>query len=213
MLVVVLLPSAVSALGNLPCLAACVCKPGPNRGEGVCWDNRLTFEHHRSGYCPIAVTSPRSSALAIKYGAAHTAAYTSTTCVATIKSLAHGRPIRQVLDCITDIESVSICFAAMPRTGGRYASLEGLPEAWRTRRAIKTKEVMAYEGLGVRVDLGDSVYTREANQSLFEITVRWAEEVQSLLDAGLLETHPIREVPGEWEGIRGEKLVVRIAAL
>ncbi|CAG8974767.1 hypothetical protein HYALB_00000379 [Hymenoscyphus albidus] len=178
-----------------------------------------------SGYSPIAVTSTTSAPLASSYGAAYTAAYTSATCTETIKSLAQGVPIRQVLDCITDIESVAICFGAMPRTGGRYACLEALPDAWKTRRSIKTKEVMAYEGLGVRVDLGDSIYTREANKTLFEVTTSWTIEVQRVLDAGKLRPHPIREIPGKWDGIRdglamllkgeirGEKLVVRITTL
>lgn len=161
----------------------------------------------------------------MEYGAVRTAAYTSPTCAETIRSLAGGAPIRHVLDCITNAESVAICFAAMARTGGRYACLEGLDESWRTRRAIHTKEVMGFEGLGIRIDLGPTSYSREANQELFEICARWTTEMQSILDAGLIRTHPIREVSGQWEGIidglamlqrgevRGQKLVVRVATL
>ncbi|KAH8820159.1 hypothetical protein F5884DRAFT_763061 [Xylogone sp. PMI_703] len=203
-----------------------------------------------SGYIPIAVTShlPASSSLAMKYGAVDTAAYTSPTCNQTIRTLAAGAPIRYALDCITSAESVSICFASIARTGGRYACLENLNDAWRTRsrQIVNTKEVMGYEGLGIRVDLdhygmeneqgtsrGDtgsngnngstSTYSREANHALFTMVANWAAEMQSALDRGLIRAHPVREVPGGWEGIitglnelrrgevRGQKLVVRIS--
>lgn len=114
----------------------------------------------------------------------------------------------------------------MGRAGGRYACLEGLNEAWRTRRAIRVKEVMGFEGLGVRVDLGPkaATYSREANQELFGVCARWATEMQSLVDAERVKPHPVREAAGQWDGIikglgmlqrgevRGQKLVVRIAA-
>jgi hypothetical protein len=127
------------------------------------------------------------------------------------------------MDCITSADSAAICFAAMARTGGQYACLEGLDESFQTRRAIHTKEVMGYEGLGVRIDLGPTSYSRDANQELFEVTTRVAGEMQVLLDADLIKTHPVRQVPGQWDGIldglamlqrgevRGQKLVVRIA--
>lgn len=170
------------------------------------------------------MTSTTSAPLAIKYGAVGTAAYTSPTCVETIRSLANQKPIRRVMDCITSAESAAICFAAMGRTGGRYACLEGVDESFGTRRAIRIKEVMGYEGLGVRIDLGPTSYSRDANQELFDVTTRVAGEMQALLDANLIKTHPIQQMPGEqWEGImnglamlqrgevRGQKLVVRIA--
>jgi len=94
---------------------------------------------------------------------------------------------------------------------------------WRTRRAIKVKEVMGFEGLGFRIDLGDNSYSRDANPELAAICAAWTEEMQWALDAGKIRCHPIREMPGQWEGIldglhllqkgdiRGQKLVVRIA--
>lgn len=166
-----------------------------------------------------------SAALAVDYGAVGAAAYTSLRCSEEIQDLAGGVPIRHALDCITNAESSGTCFAAIARTGGRYACLEGLPEEWRTRRAVRVKVVMGFEGLGATVDLGPSgsIYSRQANANLFEICTRWHGEVQSLIDADLLKSHPVREVPGRWQGIidglemlrrgevRGQKLVVNIA--
>ncbi|KAF3018240.1 hypothetical protein E8E14_013272 [Neopestalotiopsis sp. 37M] len=120
-----------------------------------------------SGFRPIAVTSPQSADLAIAYGASATASYTSPRSVESIKQGA-GTPIRHALDCITTAESVAACFSALARTGGRYACVEGLQAAWRTRRAIHVKEVMGYEAFGCRALLGSedsnsTTYTREAN--------------------------------------------------
>jgi NADPH:quinone reductase-like Zn-dependent oxidoreductase len=177
-----------------------------------------------SGYTPIAVTSSSSATLALKYGAYGTAIYTSPNCVPMIKEMANGIPIRKVLDCITSEESIAHCFAAMGRTGGRYACLEGLDKSSQTRRSIRCKEVMGYEGLGVDVDLDATPYSRKANKSLFDVTAKMAAEMQAAVDTELIKPHPIKEVIGGWEGImkglgmlqrgevRGQKLVVRIAS-
>ncbi|KAI3390393.1 hypothetical protein diail_9817, partial [Diaporthe ilicicola] len=169
-----------------------------------------------SGYAPIAITSKQSASLATAYGAHGTAAYTSPTCVQDVRdSIASSDsgdgggggggggtsgPIRHAIDCITTRESARLCFAALHRTGGRYAGLEGLPDSWRTRRAVHVKEVMAFEGLGramvVEGDPTGGTYSREANPALFGLCRRWAGEVQLLVDAGRLRSHPVREVGG-----------------
>lgn len=173
------------------------------------------------GYRPLAIASERSSSLAKAYGAFATASYTSKDCVSTIKSIAQ-RPIRHVLDCITDMESVPICFSTIGRTGGSYACLEECPTAWRTRRAVRVKEVMGFQVLGMDMDLGESTYTRPKDQRLMEIGMVWAQEMERLMETGKIRPHPLRELDGGWEAIirglemlrkgevRGQKLVVRI---
>lgn len=184
--------------------------------------NFLTWPN-RSGYVPIAVCSSKSAPQVMAYGAIGTASYTSATCLETIKSLAGGTPIKHALDCITDPESVTVCFNTLARVGGRYASLEDFPESWRTRRSVKVKVVMGFESRGVDVDLGHPVYTRKANLGLHALACGWTTEMQSLLDKGLITTQAIREVDGQFEAIvkalellqsgevKGEKLVVRIS--
>ncbi|KAJ5588378.1 hypothetical protein N7537_011056 [Penicillium hordei] len=173
------------------------------------------------GYTPIAIASELSAGLAVNYGAVATASYTSKNCVDTVKTLA-GKPIRHALDCITDMESVPICFAALARTGGRYACLEECPESWRTRRAVRVKEVMGFQILGDDMDLGVSTYTRPKDQGLMDIGMVWAKEMEILMETKQIKPHPLREVSGGWEGIirglemlrkgevRGQKLVIRI---
>jgi hypothetical protein len=85
---------------------------------------------------------------------------------------------------------------------------------------------MGYEILGLPVYLGPATtYTRESSLMSFNIGQTWATEMQSLMDGGLLKTHPILEVDGGWGGIikgldmlrcgevKGQKLVVRISTM
>ncbi|KAF0320399.1 GroES-like protein [Colletotrichum asianum] len=178
----------------------------------------------RSGYAPIAVCSDKSAPLVKKYGAIGTASYTSQDCAKSIQALAGGMPIKHALDCITDAESAAICYSVLARVGARYACLEDCPEQWRTRRAVKSKAVMGFEALGYDVDLGHPTYSRKANFELHDVAAQWAREVQSLLESKQLETQPIKEVSGGFEGVikalemlqsgevKGEKLVVQVSS-
>lgn len=160
----------------------------------------------------------------MKYGAVGTASYTSSTCAEDVKKLANGLPIKYALDCITDAESVATCFAVLSRLGARYAGLEAIPDAWITRKAVKVKIVMGFEGQNYDVDLGHPVYSRKANPRLHEVAAMWATELQPLLDGSELTTQQIREIEGGFEGmiralemlhsgeVKGEKLVVRVPA-
>ena len=161
-----------------------------------------------------------SSALVKKYGAVTTFPYSSPTCGETIRDKTKGS-LKHAIDCITTPESVRCCFTALGRAGARYASLEHAPDEWRTRKAVKMDMPMTYEVMGHEVKL-DGVYHRDANPAAFDLGVRWRQEVQNLLDQGRLRCHPVREVPGKWEGIikgldmlkggqvRGQKLMVRV---
>lgn len=151
-----------------------------------------------------------------------TVPYTSADCAEMIRRHTGGR-LKHAIDCITSPESVRCCFAAMARAGGRYASLEYAPEEWRTRKTIQVDMPIAYVITGKEVKLGGA-YHRDADPSKFELAVRWREEVEKLVADGQLESHPVWEIPGQWEGIikgldmlkagqvRGQKLVVRVAA-
>lgn len=176
----------------------------------------------RSGYAPIAICSAQSSALVRQFGAIGTASYTSSDCLEQVRALTQGAPVKHALDCITDEDSVRVCYGVLSRTGGKYACLEDFPEAWRTRRAVKVKVVMGFEGQGYDVDLNHPVYSRKSNPRLHALVVTWAREVQNLLNSGKLSTQPIKELDpsfgGVIEGLRilqsgqagGRKLVARI---
>ncbi|KAH7324399.1 putative zinc binding dehydrogenase [Stachybotrys elegans] len=155
-----------------------------------------------SGYDPIAVASNASAAMAKSYGAVGTVSYTSANPLEEIRAAADKRVIRHVLDCITDQESASICMGAIGRAGGRYACLEKCPESYRTRRTVHISEVMGFEPMGVDVDLGtDTTYTRHVNEEAYKIGCDWCHELQTLVDTGRVRPHPVKEIPGRWDGI------------
>lgn len=182
-----------------------------------------------SGYLPIAVASAESAQLAVEYGAADTALYTSPTCAADIRerAVANGATasIRHVLDCITDEQSAEVCMAALGRVGGRYASLEALEDTWRTRRTVHTHFIAGYEANGKVLHLGREPYMREYSAERHELGRQATREVQFLVDRGLVKCHPVREIEGGWQGIldgfdllragrvRRQKLVVRVASI
>lgn len=197
----------------------------------------VTGKTHRSGYRPIAITSPASAALARQYGAVGTASYlsasvvedarqaaTATAAAAAAGNASSGNHIRHVLDCITTPESHAACMGAIARRGGRYACLEALDTSWPgARKAVRTGVVMAYEIAGRAVDYGaESAYTRPASAKSYALGVEAVGEMQPLIDGGRVVPHPVRELKGGWDGIlkglemlrggkvSGEKLVVRI---
>lgn len=159
----------------------------------------------------------------MKYGAIGTASYTSPDCVEQVRKIANGTPIKHALDCITQPDSVEICFSVLARLGARYACLEDCPPAWRPRQSVKVNIVMGYEQLGYDVDLGDNVYTRKNNPESVKICRMWTAEIQEMVNANLIQPLPVRELEGRFEGIirgleeiykgrvSGNKLVVRIA--
>ncbi|KAL0930693.1 alcohol dehydrogenase GroES-like domain-containing protein [Colletotrichum truncatum] len=173
-----------------------------------------------AGYDPIVTASDASSALVKEFGAVTSVPYSSPTCGETIRKHTKGT-LRHALDCITTPESLEACFTAISRTGGRYACLEYAPEEWRTRKAVKVDFPIAYVMSGQEVKL-NGVFHRPADASKFDLAVRWRQEVQNLLDQKRLRCHPVREIPGKWDGIvkgldmlkagevRGKKLVIRL---
>ncbi|KAL8383418.1 hypothetical protein RB595_006936 [Gaeumannomyces hyphopodioides] len=174
-----------------------------------------------SGYDPIATCSPSSAALVRKYGAAATVPYSSPKCAELIRGELKGRQLRAALDCIVSPESVQCCFSALGRAGARYAGLEHAPREWRTRKAVKVDMPMTYVVMGHEVQL-EEPYHRDADPKMLELGARWCREVQALVDEGQLTCHPVREIPGGWQGIidglnmlkenrvRGQKLVCRL---
>ncbi|KAK2603560.1 hypothetical protein QQS21_004240 [Conoideocrella luteorostrata] len=192
------------ALPGLPSKPAETNAPVLVYGGGTATGSMAAQLLNLSGYAPICVTqSAASAALAQRYGAVGIARCHKVDlddCLRAVRDLrADGPPLRHAMDCITNQESASLCFAALARTGGRYACLEAFPEVWRTRRVVKVKEVMGYEMLGRRVELGGprSPYSRDVSEAAMEIRRCWVGEIQSLLDRDLIRAHPVQEIT--WE--------------
>ncbi len=140
------------------------------------------------------------------YGAAEVFDYSSPEVGKVIRAQTGGK-LRHTLDCITGKESVTHCYEAIARTGGRYACLEMCPPEWKTRNAVKAKFVMALEVFGEEVKLSEG-YERPASGEKHEQAVRHYSVFQKLLNEDRLKAHPVQLVEGGFEGIvEGLKLL------
>lgn len=160
----------------------------------------------RSGYTPIATCSPKNFSLAKSFGAEHVFDYSDPETANVIRKLT-GNKLRHALDCITDKDSVALCYAAIGRMGGKYASLELCPEELQTRKAVQAKFVYALEIFGQLISLGKG-YDSEGSAELYEFAVSWYKVFQGLMDDGKLRAHPMQLLEGGFEAImEGIKLL------
>lgn len=174
----------------------------------------------RSGHKPIGVCSAKNSDLVKYYGGVKIFDYHSPTCAQDIRaytkdSLAH------IIDPMTEVKTMQLCYNAMGRGGGKYCCLEMYHEELYTRRVVKPELVMGMAILGAKVVL-DFGYECEADPEKRAFGVEWYQEIQTLLDSGRLKIHPVKILPGAYEGIlgglkllknrqvSGEKLVVKL---
>ena len=155
-----------------------------------------------SGLDPITTCSPHNFALVRSRGAGAMFDYSDPDTPAKIKKHTGGQ-LKHVLDCISDVQSVEACFGAMARVGGRYVSLELVPdEILGRRRAVRARLVMAFEILGEAVELPGG-YGKPADPAKKDLGVRSFAMFERLLNEGKLVPHPTQRVEGGLEGIAG----------
>ncbi|KAI1739510.1 GroES-like protein [Xylaria scruposa] len=153
-----------------------------------------------SGLRPVTTCSPRNFDLAHARGAAAALDYVSPNVVDDIRAFA-GSKLKHAYDCVADMSSAAHCYAAIGRTGGRYVSLEQVPEELlRTRRAVRAKFVLAYEVFGRDVPLSKG-YECTADPEKVALAARHLQVLQGLLDEGALKTHPVQELGGGFSGV------------
>jgi len=174
----------------------------------------------RCGYRVIATSSPDSFDLVRGYGAEAVFDYNAMEVADQIRQHTNNL-LKYALDIITEPQSMKDCYSAIGRTGGRYTSLEKYHDSLCTRKAVKPEFIMGMAMLGKDVALADG-YESEGNPEWREFGISWYRTVQRLIDEGKLSPHPLRVVPGRWEGIleglellrsksvRAQKLVVRV---
>ncbi|KAK0629903.1 putative zinc-binding dehydrogenase family oxidoreductase [Bombardia bombarda] len=134
-----------------------------------------------SGYAPIATSSPRNFELVKSYGATAVFDYMHSDVAGAIKKHTGGR-LRHVMDCIADVQSVETCFDAMARVGGRYATLELVPDELLARRRAVRPEFAPDPGK-------------------MEHAIVHFDMYQRLFDEGRLRTHPIQMLEGGFDAI------------
>jgi NADPH:quinone reductase-like Zn-dependent oxidoreductase len=152
-----------------------------------------------SGVQAIATCSPHNFDLVRIYGASTVFDYTDPDTPAEIEKQTEGE-LEYAIDIITDPDSVACCYAAISRFGGRYTCLELCPEELRTRRIISVKFPLAYEIFRKALELSRG-YERPASREKHAAAVHWFKMFQILLDEGKLKAHPVKMLPGGFEGI------------
>lgn len=166
-----------------------------------------------AGLRPIATCSPSNNDLVLRFGAEKVFDYRSPDCAAEIRAYT-GNELAYTLDCVSLADTTQLCYNAMGRAGGRYVSLEPFREAVTQTRSltIEPSWVMALSIFGTKVAL-DGEYGREARPQDRRLGAEAFAAVQSLLDHGLIDTHPVKVMPGGWEGVTKGVDIIRSQAL
>jgi hypothetical protein len=166
-----------------------------------------------AGLRPIATCSPSNSGLVLRFGAEKVFDYNSPTCAADIRAYTRNE-LAYTLDCVSQADTSQLCYASMGRAGGRYVSLEPFRAAVAQTRALTVEPswVMVLTIFGRKVAL-DGEYGRDARPQDRHFGGQAFAAVQNLLDRGLIDTHPVKAMPGGWEGVVRGVDTIRTQAL
>ncbi|KAK4199540.1 chaperonin 10-like protein [Triangularia verruculosa] len=166
-----------------------------------------------AGLRPIASCSPSNFALVERFGAEKAFDYRSPTAAQEIKEYT-GNELAYALDCVTQADTTKLCYESIGRAGGRYVSLEPFRETVAQTRAltISPSWVMVLSIFGRKVAL-EGEYGREAQPEDRKFGAEAFSAVQSLLDRGKIQPHPIKVMHGGWEGVIKGVDIIRTQAL
>lgn len=109
---------------------------------------------------------------------------------------------------------MQLCYGALGRAGGRYVCLEPFQNAVAQTRSLTVSPswVMVLTVFGHKVSL-DGEYGREARPEDRAFGRAAFAAMQSLLDRGLVTTHPTKALPGGWDGVVQGVDTIRTQAL
>lgn len=90
----------------------------------------------------------------------------------------------------------------MGRAGGRYVALEPFRNTIAQTRSftVEPSWLMVLSILGGKVAL-DGEYYRDANPEDRKVGASLFSACQALLDRGLIDNHPVKLMPGGWQGV------------
>ncbi|KAJ3530844.1 hypothetical protein NM208_g9139 [Fusarium decemcellulare] len=158
----------------------------------------------RSGLTPITTCSPKNFNLVEGIRA-----YTKNS-------------LYYALDCYCDAVSMSFCYGALGRAGGRYTTLEHYNPALHTRKTVKPDWILGPALFGKKIGW-KAPYNLEGDPDLRTFGRDWFRCVQRMLDAGDIKPHPVKLAGTSLEhvieglellrrkAVSGEKLVYHIA--
>ncbi|GAP93360.2 putative polyketide enoylreductase [Rosellinia necatrix] len=162
-----------------------------------------------AGLRPIATASPSKFHLALRFGAEKVFDYHSETCADEIREYT-GNQLAYAFDCVAEADTTQLCYRSIGRAGGRYVTVEPFRESVAKTRelTIEPSWLMATSIFGNKIAL-EGAYARDARPDYRDFGGQAFAAVQSLLDRGLIDTHPIKSMPGGWEGVLGGVDIIR----
>jgi NADPH:quinone reductase-like Zn-dependent oxidoreductase len=176
----------------------------------------------RSGLTPIATCSEKNFALTTSYGAEKVFDYHLPSCADDIKAYTKNS-LKYVIDCISEPETMEFCYRCIGRAGGKYTALEPYPTWLDNRKTVKADWVFGPMMLGKKIGW-PAPFEREADDEVRDFSIKWFETARQLLQEGKIKAHPLRSMPGGFQGvidgmdslrkkeISGVKLVYRVSS-
>ncbi|ETS80410.1 hypothetical protein PFICI_07939 [Pestalotiopsis fici W106-1] len=148
---------------------------------------------------PIATCSAKNSEQVKSYGAEETFDYKEPGCAARIKAYTKNN-LRYALDCITNVQTTTFCYAALGRAGGKYVSLDPYSEHAAARRTVKGDWVLGPSIFGDG-STWPAPYGRPPSDELRAYGEKLWRLAQELIADGKLRPHPARTLEGGLERI------------
>ena len=134
---------------------------------------------------PITTCSPQTFTSTKSAGAVKAFDYHSRNCGDEIRKYTNGT-LEYVLDCISSMESLKACYAAIGTKGGRYIGLEAPPaQAKLIRKDVVPDWVIMFTMFNQPIRWQKPFY-REAQPEDRRFAEGWFETVQKLLDDGVV---------------------------
>ncbi|OLN95722.1 Enoyl reductase LovC 2 [Colletotrichum chlorophyti] len=173
-----------------------------------------------SGMIVIGTCSPKNFDLVRSYGADIVFDYNSATCVEDIRSYSRNS-LKYALDCISEVDTMTFCYACLGRTGGKYTRLEPFPDVLHSRKQTVTPDWVLGPTMHGKPINWPPPFERDADVEVRDFAGKWFATAQRLLDGGKLRPHPIKAMDGfpaileglktlESKTVSGQKLVVRL---
>ncbi|KAG9570244.1 putative alcohol dehydrogenase, partial [Aureobasidium melanogenum] len=155
-----------------------------------------------AGFTPIATSSPHHFDLCKSYGTEVVFDYNTSNCAEDIRKYTKNN-LRYALDCVTSVESMKLCYAALGRAGGAYTGLDPFSkEVSETRKGIKADWVLGPTMMGMEIGWPEPHY-RAVDPDIRAFGLSFRSTIEDLFARGILKVHPIEERDGGLQGVLG----------